>query len=188
MLYHSKRDNSWHYPKMLVKYQSMFEPCIWHFRSTYMHLLLKLTQTQHYLIYMQFLTIISYMIYILKTKKPNEIQLNYTPTYNLQLLILYTMYLLHTCKSSSGFPFVMDTYLFPLFTCSIYRYFVDIFLQLYPPSRNFTSSNIWSWALHHKEQVIIMLNYLSFLCTPLCLIFNQNYNLFTFGFGLVKCF
>lgn len=158
MLYHSKRDNSWHYPKMLVKYHSMFEPCIWHFRSTYMHLLLKLTQTQHYLIYMQFLAIISYMMYILKTKNPNEIQLNYTPT----------------CKSCSGFRFVMDAYLFPLFTCSIYRYFVDIFLQLYPPSRNFTSSNIWSWALHHKEQVIIMLNYLSFLCTPLCLIFNQN--------------
>lgn len=58
-----------------------------------MHLLLKLTQTQHYLIYMQFLAIISYMMYILKTKNPNEIQLNYTPTYNLQLLILYTMYL-----------------------------------------------------------------------------------------------
>lgn len=109
MLYHSKRDNSWHYPKMLVKYQSRFEPCIWHFRSTYMHLLLKWTQTQHYLIYMQFLAIISYMMYILKTKNPNEIQLNYTPTYNLQLLILYTMYLLHTCKSCSGFPFVMDT-------------------------------------------------------------------------------
>lgn len=58
-----------------------------------MHLLLKLTQT-HYLIYMQFLTIISYMMYILKIKNPNEIQLNYTPTYNLQLLILYIMYLL----------------------------------------------------------------------------------------------
>lgn len=72
-----------------------------------MHLLLKLTQTQHYLIYMQFLTIISYMMYILKTKNPNEIQLNYTPTYNLQLLILYTMYLLHTCKSCYGFPFVI---------------------------------------------------------------------------------
>lgn len=72
-----------------------------------MHLLLKLTQTQHYLIYMQFLAIISYMMYILKTKNPNEIQLNYTPTYNLQLLILYTMYLLHTCKSCSGFPFVI---------------------------------------------------------------------------------
>lgn len=26
---------------------------------------------------------------------------------------------------------------------------------LYPPSRNFTSSNIWSWALHHKEQPIV---------------------------------
>lgn len=72
-----------------------------------MHLLLKLTQTQHYLIYMQFLTIISYMMYILKIKNPNEIQLNYTPTYNLQLLILYTMYLLHTCKSCYGFPFVI---------------------------------------------------------------------------------
>lgn len=59
-----------------------------------MHLLLKLTQTQHYLIYMQFLAIISYMMYILKTKNPNEIQLNYPPTYNLQLLILYIMYLL----------------------------------------------------------------------------------------------
>lgn len=45
-----------------------------------MHLLLKLTQTQRYLINMQFLTIISYMMYILKTKNPNEIQLNYTPT------------------------------------------------------------------------------------------------------------
>lgn len=43
-----------------------------------MHLLLKLTQTQHYLIYMQFLTSISYMMYILKTKKPqwNTIKLH----------------------------------------------------------------------------------------------------------------
>lgn len=24
---------------------------------------------------------------------------------------------------------------------------------MYPPTKNFTSSNIWSWALLHKEQV-----------------------------------
>lgn len=29
-----------------------------------------------------------------KDKNPNEIQLNYPPTYNLQLLILYILYLL----------------------------------------------------------------------------------------------
>lgn len=128
MLYHSKRDNSWHYPKMLVKYQSMFEPCIWHFRSTYMHLLLKLTQTQHYLIYMQFLAIISYMMYILKTKNPNEIQLNYPPTYNLQLLILYTMYLLHTCKSIA-----LVFLLLWILTCSSYSLivFIDILLTFF---------------------------------------------------------